>query len=68
MKLSMRRGNNVPSTLLCKECGCQMTIHRPHFRKRELFHIKTMYCYKCKKERDFIECPEFNDINYGGKW
>ena len=51
----MRRKAMYYSTLYCKECNSKMIIPRPVNHKRPEGHIKTMYCYKCKKETDFIE-------------
>ena len=51
-----RRTKRFYSTLICQSCGLKMTIPRPRAQKRKEGHIKTMYCAKCKKTRDFIEC------------
>lgn len=56
------------STFLCKECGCKMELPRTFTRRREIFHIKTMYCIKCKKETDFIETEEFRDESHRKFW
>ena len=51
----MRRKTMYYSTLYCKECNSKMIIPRPVNHKRPEGHIKTMWCYKCKKKTDFIE-------------
>lgn len=42
------------SDFYCTECGSKMRLPRID-RQREPGHIKTMWCYKCKEETDFIE-------------
>ena len=37
------------SELKCQECGELMYVPRFKGRKRKDGHIKTMYCWKCKK-------------------
>lgn len=51
----MRKQKYVISYLRCQECGEIMPIPRLISAQRENNHIKTMWCWKCKKERDFIE-------------
>lgn len=46
------------SYLRCTVCGSIMPIPRRFGRFREKNHIKTMYCYKCDAERDFLENTE----------
>lgn len=46
------------SYLKCTVCGSIMPIPRRFGRFREKNHIKTMYCYKCDAERDFLENAE----------
>jgi lysyl-tRNA synthetase class I len=41
------------SELVCTRCGRSMDI--PRTRQREYGHIKTMYCYGCGEDSDFIE-------------
>lgn len=41
------------STLVCTICGTDIDI--PRTQHREDGHIKTMYCYRCGVESDFIE-------------
>ena len=43
------------SYLACTECGAIMPIPRCYSRIRPNDHIKTMYCYRCMEERQFIE-------------
>lgn len=56
------------STFLCKSCGVEMKLPRSFTKRREIFHLKTMYCYKCKIETDFIEAEEFKDEIHRKFW
>lgn len=52
----MKKGKlYTTSNMHCKECGAIMPIPRQVCHKRKKNHIKTMYCYRCKKETDFVE-------------
>lgn len=42
------------SELVCTECSAKMYVPRSK-NYREAGHIKTMYCWKCKKVTDHIE-------------
>ena len=53
-----QRRNFKISYLKCTVCGSIMPIPRRFGRFREKNHIKTMYCYKCDTERDFLENTE----------
>lgn len=53
-----QRRNFKISYLKCTVCGSIMPIPRRFGRFREKNHIKTMYCYKCNAERDFLENAE----------
>ena len=46
------------SVLHCSCCNMQMVIPRLNAHKREINHIKTMYCAKCQKTTDFIETEQ----------
>ena len=51
-----RRGKcYLKSCLICLKCGCKMPILRRMDALRGKNHIKTMYCFCCKTEGDFIE-------------
>ena len=43
------------STLHCLSCGASMPIPRRIGRLREKNHIKTMWCYRCRRKSQFIE-------------
>lgn len=40
----------------CPECGEKVTA--PKGRKTPIGHIKTMYCWKCREERNFVQIGE----------
>ena len=46
------------SNFYCTECGVHMELPRNRGRKRSDKHIKTIYCYKCKRETKFEERQE----------
>lgn len=45
----------IPSKLVCSKCGYTTSVFRYKHKLRQNKHIKTMYCFKCKEETDFIE-------------
>lgn len=51
----MKKVKVVYSDLICPDCGIIFTIPRPVNKCREMFHIKTMHCFCCNKESQFIE-------------
>ena len=51
----MRRHSVVLSDLICSECGFKMTIPRRIGAQREKYHIKDLYCVKCKNITKYIE-------------
>ena len=40
----------------CTECGAKREC--PKKRRTKIGHIKTMYCFSCMKETDFIQIEE----------
>lgn len=44
--------------LQCPECGNVQTIHRKRSKMREKYHVKHMYCWKCKEVTGHIEVKE----------
>lgn len=40
----------------CPECGSITPLARKVCKKKEKFHKKRLYCYKCKKELNQVEC------------
>lgn len=48
------------SQLICSECNKIMPIMRIKGQAREKNHIKTIYCYGCKKETEMREVREFD--------
>lgn len=45
----------ILSDLRCPVCNTVIQIPRFKNSLRPKNHIKTMYCWKCKEERDFLE-------------
>lgn len=45
----------VQTELICSECGNRVSIWRKKHKQKEDRHVKTMWCYKCKKETNHIE-------------
>ena len=45
----------------CTKCGNRQkfNIPRPISKQRPAGHLKRMYCFTCKKERNFVECKPF---------
>ena len=45
------------SDFYCTKCKSKITLPRI-YQTREKGHIKTMWCYKCKAEENFVEVRE----------
>ena len=43
----------IHTTIKCPVCSAEMTA--PKMTRTGSKHVKTMYCYVCKAERDFIQ-------------
>ena len=48
------------ASLICPECGNVFEIVRNRGRQKELFHLKRIYCYKCKREINHIEAKNLD--------
>jgi len=49
------RYNYTISDAYCEECGVRTTIPRRKNSARKQGHLKTLYCWNCKKDTRFIE-------------
>ncbi|MCR5608282.1 MAG: hypothetical protein K6G26_04390 [Lachnospiraceae bacterium] len=56
MKTS-RRNYNM-SDMYCTGCGMKMRIPRRKSCGREKGHLKKLYCYICKEDKNFIEVKD----------
>ena len=54
----------VASTLKCTKCNNRTIIWRPVDHKRKKWHLKKLYCYKCKMKINHLELGEYGD-KYG---
>lgn len=64
----MKIHGNTISECRCTICGTVSTVPRNHGRQREVGHIKTMWCWKCKNETDHEELKynEFGEKSMSG--
>lgn len=51
----MKKVSTMRSDLICFECGNILSISRKIGKKRNLHHIKDIYCYKCNIVTKHIE-------------
>lgn len=51
----MKKSVTTNSDLICSLCGNIMPIPRNKKNQRNIFHIKDLYCYRCKKITKHIE-------------
>ncbi len=58
----MKRVASVLSDLICSNCGNKMTISREVKSQREKYHIKDLYCIKCKEVTKHIEVRDLGLI------
>jgi len=49
-----KRRHFIVRRFRCPECGTELTATKMWFRTGD-GHVKTMYCYVCKEERDCIQ-------------
>jgi len=54
--------STVKTDLMCLICGSVFPISRRVKRQKSEFHIKDLYCYKCKKETKFVELKDYSTI------
>lgn len=53
----MHLGRNlILNDFFCTQCGFKMPLPRKMSKKREGGHLKKLYCCRCKKEVNFVEC------------
>lgn len=50
-----KKGSMSETSLKCTECGNVNTLFRDSGWRKKDGHIKTVWCFKCKKETDHIE-------------
>lgn len=50
----------VRTDLMCIDCGNIFPIARTTKHQKNEFHIKDLYCYKCKKITKFVELKDFS--------
>ena len=51
---------SLDSTFYCIKCGTKgIPIVRKRGKAREAGHLKKLYCLKCGKEINHVECKEF---------
>ena len=60
--MSNTRRTTISSDLICSECGSKMIIPRNLNNRREKYHIKDIYCYKCKKTTKHIEVENLDIV------
>ena len=47
--------NTTERIFQCPCCGEKMTAYKKSSRRTAAGHIKTMWCYRCKSERQFVQ-------------
>ena len=47
----------------CPECGAITPLARKISKQKEKFHKKKLYCYKCKREVNQVECKNQIELN-----
>lgn len=48
--------------LLCASCGTTTSVWRITGRNHKIGHLKVIWCPTCEAERNFIELPEYVDV------
>ena len=58
-------GTIISNDFYCTQCGNKgIPIARRRGAEREAGHLKKLYCLKCKKERNHVECKPFSHYDY----
>lgn len=52
----MKRSCTETHYFCCPECGTVTPLARKISKQKEKFHKKKLYCYKCRKELNQVEC------------
>ena len=60
--------NFYTGSLFCEVCDFKMLIPRKKGQKRELGHIKHMYCPRCKETTGFIEETRDESVDFWEEW
>ena len=61
----MSKQNAVMSEFYCTQCGTKgLPIWRRAGKEREAGHLKKLYCLKCQKETNHVECKENTHYQY----
>lgn len=65
----MKKQRTVQTKLQCTDCGTVFPIQRKASKKKELGHIKHMYCPTCKEVKAFEEIKEKDkNISFWEDW
>lgn len=55
-----RKGQQMEQHLFeCPVCHSKYTVFRPKACLREQNHKKKLYCYKCRRKRNFLELGQY---------
>ena len=58
-------GTIISNDFYCTQCGNKgIPIARRRGAEREAGHLKKLYCLKCKKEQNHVECKPFSHYDY----
>ena len=58
---------NYEDEFYCTQCGSRQlfNVPRPTAKQRPAGHLKKMFCFHCKTEKNFVECkPYATKYNY----
>lgn len=57
----MRKYETFITELICLECGYVNTIQRNINKKKEIGHIKDLYCPSCKADTKYYEVGNYDE-------
>ena len=61
----MKNQRFIEGEFYCTECGSRgIPVQRKIGQEREAGHLKILYCLKCKKEVNHVECKPWTKYNY----
>lgn len=61
----MKNQTYSESKFYCTQCGSEgIPILRRIGKEREAGHLKKIYCLKCKKEQNHVECKPYTRYTY----
>lgn len=61
----MKNQRFIESEFYCTQCGSRgIPVQRKFGQEREAGHLKKLFCLKCQKEQNHVECKSFTKYTH----